>query len=71
MTINGEQVETNNRFQLIKTKSEKFKIDYIKAMMDSFETKYDLDIPLGQVLRIFYCFRACTHRFSNVFGKTI
>ncbi len=47
MTINGEQVNTMNRQQLIKTKSEKFKIEYLQALQDSFETKYELDIPLG------------------------
>eukprot|EP00347_Sterkiella_histriomuscorum_P015913 403355208 len=59
MTLNGEQMTNNNRFQLLKTNSERFKKEYIEAMINSFDTKYCLDMVLGQGMHatVYKCFK--------------
>lgn len=47
MQINGQLAEGQNRQFLIKAKSERFKKEYLDALMFSFDTKYFLDQPLG------------------------
>eukprot|EP00347_Sterkiella_histriomuscorum_P009234 403342006 len=56
--LNGDNQANLNRQQLIKAKSEKFKKEYLNAMENSFESKYILDIPLGQGMHatVYKCF---------------
>lgn len=57
--MNGQEVNSSTRLAYLKTQSEKFKQDYVKSLVNSFESHYVLDVLLGQGMHasVHKCFK--------------